>query len=90
MLAISDYIARTSPSAARARTRDIAKAVERLAAFPGSGRVVPELGDAVLREIVRPPYRIVYWVEDADVVEILTVFHSSRPLGGLPGDPPPA
>jgi hypothetical protein len=39
-----------------------------------------------LREIVLPPYRIVYGVLDGDVVEIQGIFHSSRDLRRLLGD----
>jgi plasmid stabilization system protein ParE len=34
--------------------------VEKLAEFPDSGRIVPEFGIAPLREIIHPPFRIVY------------------------------
>ena len=34
--------------------------IERLRNHPDSGRVVPEFGMAVLREIIHPPFRIVY------------------------------
>jgi plasmid stabilization system protein ParE len=52
-------------------------AVERLQDHPRSGRVVPELGDESIRELVHGNYRIVYRLEDA-VVEIATVFHGAR------------
>ena len=45
--------------------------------YPAAGRVVPERNDPLLRELVRPPYRIVYDLQD-NVVEILTVFHAAR------------
>jgi plasmid stabilization system protein ParE len=35
-------------------------AVERLEAFPQSGRVVPERNDEAIREVIVRPYRIVY------------------------------
>ena len=41
-----------------------------------SGRIVPELADPKLREVIDAPYRIVYRVRD-DVLEILTVVHSA-------------
>ena len=34
--------------------------IERLNDFPESGRVVPEFKMANLREIIHPPFRIVY------------------------------
>ncbi|MCC5668610.1 type II toxin-antitoxin system RelE/ParE family toxin [Nostoc sp. CHAB 5784] len=44
-----------------------------------SGRVVPEIAQEDIREIIFGNYRIVYLVSD-DQVNILTVFHSSRQL----------
>ncbi|CAN5170750.1 type II toxin-antitoxin system RelE/ParE family toxin [soil metagenome] len=74
---IRDYIAADSPRYARVVAERIVASVDRLRAFPLSGRVVPELNDPVLREVIDPPYRIVHRVRD-DVLEILTVVHSSR------------
>lgn len=74
---IHDYIARDSPRYARAVTEQFFAAVERLATHPLSGRVVPELEQATVREVIEAPYRIVYRVR-ADVLEILTVVRSAR------------
>jgi plasmid stabilization system protein ParE len=51
-------------------------AVTRLESHPLSGRVVPELGDESLREVIDRKYRIVYRVT-SDAVEIVTVFHGA-------------
>jgi toxin ParE1/3/4 len=61
-------------------------AVTRLKAFPRSGRVVPEIGQEDIREIIFGSYRIVYVVSE-DEVNILTVFHTARLLqpSDLPG-----
>jgi plasmid stabilization system protein ParE len=48
-----------------------------LAAFPESGRIVPEIGDPALREVLYGSYRIVYELRD-NRVEIATVAHTSR------------
>jgi plasmid stabilization system protein ParE len=53
--------------------------VERLGAFPESGRVVPELDKPEIREVIVRPYRIVYRRRPG-LVEIATVFRSSRQL----------
>jgi len=58
---------------------DVLAAVERLADFPNSGRLVPELKDPVIREILFGSYRIVYRVK-GDLVELLTVYHGARLL----------
>ncbi len=55
----------------------IVAAVERIQAFPESGRQVPERRDATLREAIAAPYRIVYRLRNG-VAEIVTVFRDSR------------
>jgi toxin ParE1/3/4 len=57
----------------------IIEQVERLAAFPDSGRVVPEFETPWLREVRLPPYRIAYRREDA-VVTVVRVWRSERPM----------
>jgi toxin ParE1/3/4 len=52
-------------------------AVEGLETDPLSGRVVPEVGDDTVREVIHGNYRIVYRVRP-DLVEIVTVFHGAR------------
>jgi plasmid stabilization system protein ParE len=53
--------------------------IERLAGFPESGRIVPEFGLANLREIIYPPFRIVYRLE-AGRIWIIRVWRSERLL----------
>ena len=70
-------IARDSTHYANLVVERIVAAVERLADHPRFGRVVPELGDESIREIVHGNYRVVYRLQQ-DVVEIATVFHGAR------------
>lgn len=59
--------------------RQILHAVERLADFPESGRVVPEFDQTSLREVVCRPCRIVYRVKPEEhTVEIARVWHAAR------------
>lgn len=53
--------------------------VERLADFPESGRIVPEFGVSTLREIIYPPFRLVYRL-DGNRVKIVRVWRSERLL----------
>jgi len=76
--AIYQFIARDSEHYARLTVARLVHAVGRLAKFPRSGRVVPEVGHRSLREIIDPPYRIVYRVASDDTVEVVTVFRTSR------------
>ncbi|MEW6684548.1 MAG: type II toxin-antitoxin system RelE/ParE family toxin [Nitrospirota bacterium] len=75
--AVRAYIARDSAHYAAVVAEQIVEAVGRLSAFPLSGRVVPELGQKTLREIIYGNYRIVYRVTDG-TIQVLTVFHASR------------
>jgi toxin ParE1/3/4 len=58
---------------------EVVAQVERLADFPESGRTVPEFGLAPLREIIHPPFRIVYHLEK-NRVRIVRVWRSERLL----------
>ena len=58
--------------------------IEKLAIHPGMGRVVPELGDNAIRELIHPPFRIVY-IRDNQAVKIVRVWRSERLLK-LSGD----
>jgi len=78
---IRDYIARESPRYADVVVSRLYDAVGHLARFPESGRIVPELENPAVREIVRGSYRIVYELREGRV-EISTVFHGSRLFPG--------
>jgi addiction module RelE/StbE family toxin len=77
--AIKAYVARDSEQYAKLLAERLVAAVDRLEAFPSSGRVVPEVGDDSLREVVYGSYRLVYRVR-TDSVEIITVYHGARLL----------
>jgi addiction module RelE/StbE family toxin len=74
--AIYDFIARDSPHYAQLTVEDILAAINRLERFPLMGRQIPERERDDLRELIKPPYRIVYRV--GEVVKILTIFRASR------------
>jgi len=73
--AIYDFIARDSPQYAQLIVQGILAAVGTLEQFPLLGRAVPERQHAELRELIKPPYRIVYRV--GEIIHILTIFRSS-------------
>lgn len=66
-----------SPEFAQVFVSRIYEMVEHLANFPQMGRMVPEVGDQTIREIIYRNYRIVYEMRE-DYLRILTVFHGSR------------
>ncbi|MEH1903695.1 MAG: type II toxin-antitoxin system RelE/ParE family toxin [Nostoc sp.] len=77
--AIGDFISRDAPSFAQVFVNKVFLSVERLKNFPYSGRIVPEISQDNIREIIFGSYRIVYLVNN-DRVNILTIFHSSREI----------
>jgi toxin ParE1/3/4 len=74
---IRSHIARDSQRYARIVAERLVEAIERLRDHPLSGRIVPEVGQSTLREVIEPPYRIVYRVR-AELLEIVAVVHSAR------------
>jgi plasmid stabilization system protein ParE len=72
-----DYIARDNRDAADRLARAIHRAVGRLRAYPDSGRMVPELEDPTLREVVHSPFRVIYQRQQ-DLVEILAVVRAEQ------------
>lgn len=75
---IARYIARDNPDAAERWVNELFDSVERLAEFPESGRVVPEVGVRRIREVIFGAYRVIYSVKDK--IEILTVRRGSQLL----------
>ena len=74
---IRAYIALDSPLYANVTVRRVVAALERLKAFPESGRIVPERNAPDIREVIVGRYRVVYR-RKAAAVEIATVFLGSR------------
>lgn len=86
LIDLRTFIAQDNPRAAKRFTNDIIDSVERLARFPTSGRVVPEFADPSLREIIRPPCRVVYRVNSKEKrIDIVRVWYAAR---GIPGISP--
>ena len=80
---IHRHIAEDSPVYARRMVDKVTRRSRQIGAFPRSGRMVPEYRDIDIREVVEPPYRVVYRVTP-DRVDVLAVFHGARLL---PDDP---
>ena len=88
---VADYIAEDSPGYAAAfvrRIRDHARSLEEMAE---RGRVVPELEEPAVRELIVGSYRLIYEIKGADV-NVLGLIHGARDLAALWGKegPPPA
>jgi plasmid stabilization system protein ParE len=59
--------------------KEIISRIETLADYPETGRMVPEFGITHLRELINPPCRVVYRLEQ-DRVRIVRVWRSERLL----------
>lgn len=81
-----DYIARENPEAADRLGHKVHGAAGKLARFPDLGRMVPETEDPLLRELVEPPFRVMYERQE-DAIRILAVFRFERgpDLGEIQG-----
>lgn len=73
------YADQLVPDVGERLLREVVDQVERLVDFPQSGRIVPEFGVTQLREIIHPPFRIVYRL-DNDRVRVVRVWRSERQL----------
>jgi len=73
------YADQQVPAGGDTLLREIVSQVERLGAFPESGRIVPEFGIANLREIIYSPFRIVYRLDESKV-RVVRVWRSERLL----------
>jgi len=77
--AVCLFIARDAPSVAAVFAQRAFDATDRLADFPESGRIVPEINDRSFREVFLGKYRLIYRIRSGDV-QILTIHHGSREL----------
>lgn len=76
---IASYIAQDSPAYASIVLKNIVHQTKTLATFPRSGRKVPELNDENIREVFAYNYRIIYDLQQ-DEVMISAVIHGKRIL----------
>jgi plasmid stabilization system protein ParE len=80
--ALAEYIARDSSFYAAAFTQEILDVSRSLNEFFERGRIVPELGDPIIREILIRDYRLIYKIEQSSIV-ILALVHGARDLKAL-------
>jgi len=65
---ISVYIASDSPAYAKIVVKKIVKLTRQLREFPNLGREVPEFQDPTIRELFSYSYRIIYKVEEKQII----------------------
>lgn len=81
---IARFIARDNPETAIAWGDKLIDRAEVAGQRPMAGRVVPEIGDRMIREVLLKSYRIIYRVEPKRIV-VLTITEGHRRLRELPG-----
>jgi toxin ParE1/3/4 len=74
---IHDYIAKDSKHYAKKVVQSIVENTEQLEDYPEIGRIVPEIDDANVRELIVYSYRLIYEISP-DGIEILAVIHGKR------------
>jgi len=74
---IHEYIAEDSKYYAKRVTDDIIAKTENLNDFPEIGRIVPELQESYIRELIVYSYRLLYEIKPKKI-EILAIVHGKR------------
>ncbi|HPE75248.1 MAG TPA: type II toxin-antitoxin system RelE/ParE family toxin [Draconibacterium sp.] len=77
---VFDYIAKDSSRYASITVNKIFSRAQDIIENPYVGRIVPELNDKIIREVISGNYRIVYKIISSSQVDILRVYHSARLL----------
>jgi len=75
--AIHSYIAQDSPAYAKRMVDRLTRRSQQIAAFPLSGRRVPEYDYDQIREVIEGPYRIIYHIKP-DQIDVIAVIHAAR------------
>jgi len=78
---VADYIAEDSRHYAAAFVREVRDAARTLATFAERGRVVPELSDPAVRELLVGRYRLTYRLAET-TVQIVAFVHGARDFRG--------
>ena len=80
LISIAEFIAQDSRKFAGIQIRRIRERAQQLINFPNSGRIVPEVDNPRIREVIIGNYRIIYLLASDERIDIITVHHSSRIL----------
>jgi toxin ParE1/3/4 len=76
---IVSFIARDNPERARSFGNELVNRALSISDFPEIGRMVPELGDPAVHEIIHGSYRIVYeLLRNPDAIYALRFWHAAR------------
>jgi toxin ParE1/3/4 len=73
------YISADAPARGIAFGQFLLSQAKRLGSFPQLGRMVPEIGEPEIREIIVRSYRVIYRIDDRDCrIEIVRFWHGAR------------
>ena len=76
---IVSFIAQQNPERARSFGNELIDHALTLAEMPERGRMVPEISEPGIREIVHRPYRIIYEIfPEQNAVYVLRFWHAAR------------
>jgi len=75
------YITERSPRNARRLAERVLERADSLDTFSQRGRMVPEVGDPILRELLIDPFRLMYEVHEHEV-RIVGFIHQRRLFAG--------
>lgn len=81
------YTEQNVPEVGERLIGEIVASIEALADNPDMGRIVPEFDQPLLRELIRPPFRVVYR-RDPKHVRVVRVWRSERLLDVSDEDAP--
>ena len=82
LVSARDHLAADDARAAEAMLRKVANSLEQLRRHPRMGRAVPERRSLGYREVVLPPYRLVYAIEGNEI-HVLRFWHARRDPAGM-------
>lgn len=73
------YLEQGVPAIGDKFVTEIISHVDVLLGHPEIGRIVPEFAEPKIRELIHPPFRVVYWL-DSQTIHIIRVWRSERLL----------
>ena len=80
---IFDYISKNSIKYAKITVDRIYERANQISTNPKSGRIVPEIDDESLRELIIGKYGLIYYIVNEYRVDILRVYHSARSFSDI-------
>ena len=78
--AIAEYISKDSMRYAKLQVTRLKTRTRILKTQTRSGKIVPEINQQNIRELIEGSYRIIYKIVEDNQIDILTIHHSARDL----------